>query len=556
MEAYQVYEEWLQNPLINDGDKTYLESIKKEERLIEELFYRNLAFGTAGMRGIIGIGTNRINVYQVAKATQAYANALNHLGINKKGIVIAYDTRNCSKEFAEEAARVLLENNIKVYLFDDICSVPELSFAVRHLSTDGGIVITASHNPKEYNGYKIYSGYGGQLVPADMEPIIEAFNKIKSFKSIQIYTGALYDHSLMVSIGKEVHEAYYKALLETSVSNDIDKSIQIVYSPIHGTGMICVPEILKRRGFVNIDIVQEQNCPDISFSTVKVPNPENEEALTMAVDLAKEKDADLVLATDPDCDRVGIAVKDNQGQYALLNGNQIGALLIDYIANAREQLPENAVMIQTVVTSSLGKKIAEDAGIEVLEVLTGFKYIGEKMTEFELKKNKSFVLGYEESYGYLTGNHARDKDAANACMLLAEIAGYYKLRGSSIYQRLTEIYNSQGYYFEKLHNMVFEGINGMEKMDRILDDLRKKPFTLIDNEPVSLTDYLNDDTGLPKENVLKYNMKSGSWIALRPSGTEPKFKIYCSAVDKTQSLSKEKCNRMLEEIVRKIETDV
>ncbi|MCG8483668.1 MAG: phospho-sugar mutase [Clostridia bacterium] len=552
MEASAVYQEWLQNPLINEGDRTYLESIKEEETLIEELFYRNLVFGTAGMRGIIGIGTNRINIYQVAKATQAYANALSQLGFNKKGIVIAYDTRNFSKEFAEEAARVLLQNDIKVYLFDDICSVPELSFAVRHLDTDGGIVITASHNPKEYNGYKIYSSYGGQLVPGDMEPIIKAFNKIESFSSIRIYSGELYDHPLMVSIGKEVHEAYYKALLKTSISDDINKNIRIVYSPIHGTGMRCVPEILKRRGFVNIDIVQEQNLPDISFSTVKVPNPENEETLTMAVNLAKKKDADLVLATDPDCDRVGIAVKDEQGRYTLLNGNQIGALLIDYIVHAG-QLPENAVMIQTVVTSGLGKNIAEAGGVEVLEVLTGFKYIGEKMTEFEQKKNKNFILGYEESYGYLSGNHARDKDAANACMLLAEMAGYYQLRGSSIYQRLTQIYHQHGYYNEKLHNITFDGIDGMNKMGKILDMLRANPFSTIDNEPVSVTDYMYDETGLPKENVLKYNMESGSWVALRPSGTEPKFKIYFSAVAETQSLSIEKCNRMLEQIVKEIE---
>lgn len=553
MEANKVYQQWLENPLINQEDKTYLESIKEKEALKKELFYRNLPFGTAGMRGEIGIGTNRINIYQVAKATQAFANVLNRTG-SDKGIAIAYDTRKFSKEFAEEATRVLLQNNIKVYLFDDITSVPELSFTVRHLNTDGGIVITASHNPKEYNGYKIYSSYGGQLVPEDMEPIIKEFSKI-DFSNINKYTQDLQKHPLMTYIGEDIHEQYYSELLKRSVNDEIDNHIKIVYSPIHGTGLQCVPEILKRRGFQNIHIVQEQNQPDPSFSTVKVPNPENEEALTMAVNLAKQKEADLVLATDPDCDRVGIAVKNEENEYLLLNGNQIGALLIDYIVNAGTCLPENAVMIQTVVTSSLGKKIAEGAGVEVLEVLTGFKYIGEKMTEYEKSKEKTFILGYEESYGFLSGNHARDKDAANACMLLAEMAGYYQHKGSSIYQRLKQIYEQYGYYQEKLHNINFKGIDGMEKMNTLLDNLRTNPFSIIDNEPVKATDYLNDDTGLPKENVLKYSMEDGSWVALRPSGTEPKFKIYVSAVAKTKEESIKKSDRMLEQIIKSTENE-
>lgn len=550
-----AYQKWLQDTLINEEDKEYLNSIMEKEALIEELFCRDLTFGTAGMRGKIGIGTNRINIYQVAKATQAYANTLNQ-SCSNKGIVIAYDTRNFSKEFAEEAARVLLKNQIKVYLFEDVCSVPTLSFAVRYLGASGGIVITASHNPKEYNGYKLYSSYGGQLVLEDMAPIIEAFNNLDSFDGIKVYRDKLDVHDLFSYIGKEVHEAYFKALLERSISDDINKDIGIVYSPIHGTGIKSVPEILKRRGFKNISIVEDQSQPDPSFSTVKVPNPENEEALEMAVGLAKQKNADLVLATDPDCDRVGIAVIDEKNQYVLLNGNQIGALLIDYIVKASGTvLPENPVMIQTIVTSGLGKKIAEASDVDVLEVLTGFKYIGEIMKDFEESQDKNFILGYEESYGFLTGQHARDKDAANACMLLAEMAGYYEKRGSSIFKRLNEIYHQYGYYTEKLHNIVFEGVDGMSRMGKILDDLREKPIKTIDDESVSITDYLYDDTGLPKENVLKYHLESGSWVALRPSGTEPKFKVYCSAVGKTQLLSVEKCKRMLEQIMKTIENN-
>lgn len=556
MDAYKVYAEWLSDPFVKTEDKEYLKSIIEDKALVEELFCRDLSFGTAGMRGKIGVGTNRINIYQVAKATQAYANHLINTGVNEAGVAIAYDTRHKSKEFAETAARVLLGNNVPVYLFEGIRSVPELSFTVRYLNTAGGIVITASHNPKEYNGYKLYSKYGGQLVPDAMMPIIDEFSKMDSFRQIKMYDQDFKQHPLFTSLGNEVDEKYYEAILKLQRNPDIKKEdIKIVYSPLHGTGMYAVPEVLKRSGFTKVYVTAEQNCIDPDFSTVNVPNPENAEALDMSIKLADKHNADIVMATDPDCDRVGIAVKEDVGKYIILNGNQIGALLIDYLIHGDGNIPENAVVIQTIVTSNLGKNIAEKAGVEVREVLTGFKYIGEMMTRFEEDKKNTFLFGYEESYGFLSGNHAQDKDAVNACLLLAEMAAFYKTQNKTVYDRLTEIYEQFGYYFEYLYNITFEGIDGMAKMDNILSKIRNHPLREIDGEKVTVTDYLMDNTGLPKENVLKFNMESGSWVALRPSGTEPKFKIYFSCVDKSMQKSEEKCQRIKTEILTKLITN-
>ncbi len=546
----ETYDQWIKDPFIDEEDKKTLQSIKENKTLIEELFYQDLSFGTAGMRGKIGIGTNRINKYQVAKATQAFSAHLNASGVGDAGIVIAYDTRHKSREFAETAAKVFLGNNISVYLFKDVRPVPELSFAVRYLKTAGGIVITASHNPKTDNGYKLYSDYGGQLVPEDMRPIIKAFSDIDSFNKIKIYKGNLKTHSLYSEVGDEIDEAYYKEVLKLRTGTRVDKEVKIVYSPLHGTGITCVPEILRRSGLNNLNIVEEQNNRDSNFSTVKAPNPENKEALDMSLILAKKIDADLVMATDPDCDRVGIAVRDQKRNYLLLNGNQIGALLLDYLIQYSAHIPEKAVMIQTVVTSNLGKRIAESAGIEVMEVLTGFKYIGEKITQFEKQQSNAYIFGYEESYGYLSGTHARDKDAVNACLLLAEMAACYKLQGKTIYDRLAELYEQFGFYYEILHNVRFDTVNGMEKMRKILTKLRENPLSEIDGEIVSITDYLKDETGLPEENVLKYKMKSDSWVAIRPSGTEPKLKLYFSSVAKSEKEAKEKCERMKQEITK------
>ncbi len=549
MDYREVYEKWMGDSFIDKKDREILQSIKEDGDLIKELFYKELSFGTAGMRGKIGIGTNRINKYQIAKATQAYANHLNERGLGDSGIAIAYDTRHKSKEFAEIAARVLLENKIRVYLFKDIRPVPQLSFTVRYLNTAGGIVITASHNPKEYNGYKLYSDYGGQLVPDDMAPVIKAFFDIKSFDQIKIYKGNLQNHPLFSFTGKEIDEPYIQELLKLGTCAESEKDIKIIYSPIHGTGMTCVPEVLKRSGFINVYIVKEQNTLDPDFSTVKVPNPENKEALDMSLNLARKIDADLVMATDPDCDRVGIAVKDENGKFLLLNGNQMGALMTDYIIRHRPHMPEDAVIIQTIVTSNLGKKIALQAGIEVMEVLTGFKYIGEKISQFEREQSKTFIFGYEESYGFLSGTHARDKDAVNACLLLAEMAACYKMKGKSIYERLNEIYKQYGFYYELLHNIRFDTVDGMDRMKNILTKLRENPLSEIDGERIIITDYLYDDTGLPRENVLKYQLESDSWVAIRPSGTEPKLKIYFSAVGQSRASAEKKCERMKNEIL-------
>lgn len=548
MEPMVEYYKWWGNPFLTDEEKAYLKSIENDENLIEELFYQDLSFGTGGMRGIIGVGTNRINGYQVARATQAYANALvkKHHGRVNKRVAVGWDTRKLSDEFGDVAIRVLLGNGIAVAAFKAPKPVPEMSFAIRELNLEGGILITASHNPKEYNGYKLYSDYGGQLTPEDMEPIIEEFKNIQEFNQIRKYVGYLRLNSIMNKIGPGIDIRFQERVCTLAIKKDeeIDREMGIVYSALHGTGAYCVPQVLEKRGFENVFLVEEQMEPDPEFSTVAIPNPEDHNALKMAIDLAVEKDAEIVLATDPDCDRVGIGVRAEDGTYQPLTGNQIGALLIDYILKYRKDIPENPIIVQTVVTGGLGKKIARKAGVEVREVLTGFKYIGQLMTKLEEEGGGSFIFGYEESYGCLSGTHARDKDAANACMLLAEMAAFYKKQGTTILKRLAEIYEEYGYFADQIENIAFTGVGGMDQMKGVMDRVRAAKPTALSGNAVSMTDFLNDDTGLPKENALKFELEDGSFAALRPSGTEPKLKMYFSCSGSSMEAAEQLCGAL------------
>lgn len=553
MEPMVEYYRWRKNPFLTEEEKEYLKSIEEDEKTIEELFYQDLSFGTGGMRGVIGVGTNRINRYQVARATQAYCNALvkKFGGRVEKRVAVGYDTRNRSEEFADVAVRVLLGNGVAVAAFKGPKPVPEMSFVIRELGLEGGILITASHNPKEYNGYKLYSNYGGQLVPDDMEPIIEEFGKIQEFRQIRSYVGHLRINSIMNKIGPGLDNRFQDRVCSLAIhqGEEIDLEMGVVYSALHGTGAFCVPQVLEKRGFENVWLVEEQMEPDPAFSTVAVPNPEDHNALKMAIDLAKEKGAEIVLATDPDCDRVGIGVRDENGDFRTLTGNQIGALLIDYILRYKKDLPADPVMVQTVVTGGLGKKIAKKAGVDVREVLTGFKYIGELMTEMEQGGKGNFIFGYEESYGCLSGTHARDKDAANACMLLAEMAAFYKKNGTTILKRLSEIYDEYGYFADQIENIAFTGVGGMDRMKAVMAKVREGRPASLAGKAVTMTDFLNDETGLPKENALKFELEDGSFAALRPSGTEPKLKMYFSCSGGSMAEAEQLCSDLKKDLL-------
>ena len=542
MDAKMEYMKWQRNRFLSDEEMAYLKSIRGDDELIEELFGRDLTFGTAGMRGIMGVGTSRMNNYQVARATQAFANNLIRKAGGRvgKGVAVAFDTRKMSESFSDTVARVLLGNGIGTAIFTSPKSVPQLSFAIRYLELEGGIMITASHNPKEYNGYKIYNSCGSQMVPEDMKSIIREFNNIQNFSQIHPYVGYLRLNSIHRKVGISNDYKFLNAVLKTAVSDDIDKDMGIVYSALHGTGFSCVPEILKERGFKNLYFVKEQMEPDGDFPTVELPNPEDQRALEMAINLAKEKSAEIVLATDPDCDRAGAAVRERDGEYKILTGNQTGALLLDYIVRFKKDMPENPLMVQTVVTGGLGKDIAEKAGVAVRETLTGFKYIGEIMNECEEKGDMNFIFGYEESCGCLAGTHARDKDGAGACMLLAEMAAYYRKHGYSVTDRLQELYEEFGYFDESVSSISFTGAEGMYEMAEVMNRVRNADISSLAGESVKITDYLNDETGLPKENALKIEFADGSFAAVRPSGTEPKLKVYFSVKGESREAAAER----------------
>lgn len=579
MDFMKKYNLWLESQEVDNETKKELLSIKDNVAEIEDRFYKDLEFGTGGLRGKIGAGTNRMNKFTVAKATQGLATvtgdgspvtgdgslSLDGFSSDREPspvtCVIAYDSRHKSAEFAKTAALVLAANGIKAYIFEGLRPTPELSFAVRYLKAHVGIVITASHNPREYNGYKAYGADGGQLVPKAANKVIEKVNEVKDFSCVRtIGEQEAFDKRLINIIGKEIDDVYIEKVKALSLREDINKNINIVYTPLHGTGNIPVRRVLKELGYSNVYVVKEQELPDPNFSTVSYPNPEDPKAFKLAIELAEKVNGDIILGTDPDCDRVGVVVKDNNGEYIILNGNQTGALLLDYILSNRRKIPSNAVVIKTIVTSELGRVIAKHYGVETIDTLTGFKYIGEKIKQFEYSKEFSFQFGYEESYGYLTGTFVREKDAVIASMLICEMAAYYKTKGLNLYQALIKLYERFGYYAEKLFSINLEGIEGKRKIDSIMDSFRKDYPKQIESLKIArANDYMTGDGslshfGLPKENVLKFIFEDGSWYALRPSGTEPKLKVYLSANGKSYYIAYNKLKNIEMELKKRMDS--
>lgn len=539
----ESYEKWLASDALDAAAKDELIAVKDDAKELEDRFYRGLEFGTAGMRGVLGIGLNRINIYNVRQASYGVAVYVNKEGAEaaKKGVLIGYDTRIMSREFAEETAKVLAKAGVKVYLFDTVHSVPEVSFGIRELGCAAGVMITASHNPKEYNGYKVYGPDGGQLPPEAVQTVIDAMDSIDIFDVEYTSLDEAMASGMVEVVGPELNEKFLQVVQTQQQNPEAVKAVadtfKLIYTPFHGTGSRPVKEILKRIGFKNVLVVKEQDTEDGNFPTVKSPNPENKEGFTLAIEMAKENDVDVIIGTDPDCDRVGIVVRDAEGQYRTLTGNQTGALLVDYILRSKQEkgiLPANGMVIKTIVTTELAAAIAKSYGAECMSLLTGFKYIGEKMTDFQKKGNYTYMIGFEESYGYLVGNHARDKDGVVASMLIAEMAAYYATKGKSLYEALQDIYKKHGVYVEKTMSYTMPGKDGMEKMAAILSGLRENPPTSVNGmDIVKTTDYkestvmLPDNTELPKANVLRYDLSDGkTYFIVRPSGTEPKIKLY------------------------------
>ena len=562
MSYKDIYNEWIESSYFDEDTKDELRGIADDENEIKERFYKSLEFGTAGMRGIIGAGTNRMNIYTVRKATRGVCRYIEKKfgeeGKNR-GVVIAHDSRRMSREFCEEAAATLAAYGIRAFVFDSLRATPMLSFAIRHLNCQMGIVITASHNPKEYNGYKVYGSYGGQICVDEANEIIDEVNSIESLGDIKVGSFDSYLESGMITVLDDgVDNAFNEAVLsqvrdKKMVSENGDK-LRIIYTPIHGTGNVPVRRALKDAGFTDVAVVKEQELPDTEFSTVEYPNPEEKAVFNIAIDMAKESNADLIIGTDPDCDRVGIVVRDNNGEYIVLNGNQTGAIIVNYLfskMNETSNIPEKPVVIKTIVTSELGAAIAEHYGAEVVNTLTGFKFIGEKIHEYEDFGSvvKNFVIGYEESYGYLVGTHARDKDAVVASLILSEAALYYKLKGMNLYDALMEIYDKFGYYKEALKSITLKGIDGVEKIAEIMKSFRNDDISSIAGVKVDRKlDYKEGIDGLPKADVLKFVLEDNSWIAIRPSGTEPKIKFYFGVCGDNEVESDKKVNILKEYI--------
>lgn len=518
MSYKEEYKKWLS--AVNPEEKAELEALNESE--IEDSFYRDLEFGTGGLRGVMGPGTNRMNVYIVRRATQGLANEILSAGDDKAkmGVVIAYDSRNNSKRFASECASVLCANGIKTYLFDSLRPTPELSFAVRYLGCFRGIVITASHNPKEYNGYKVYGEDGGQIPPHTAEKILGFINSTDVFKDVKTS-----DNPDYISIGDKIDNEYIKAVKAESSGVKIPDGFKVVYTPIHGSGNLLVRSILKEIGVNNLFVVPEQEQPDGNFPTVKSPNPENSEAFDIAVRYAKEQNADLIFGTDPDSDRIGVVVKTSGGDYKVLNGNQTGSILCEYIlrkAKENEKLPQNAAIIKTIVTTEMARAIADSFGVYTEDVLTGFKFIGEKIKEYEQSGSHTYMFGFEESYGCLKGTYARDKDAVVGAMAITEAAADYKARGMSLYEGLEMLYKKYGYFAEKLETITLKGIDGQKQIKEIMKRFRTEKLPV---KVIKTLDYSTGIDGLPKSDVLKYFTENG-WFAVRPSGTEPKIKLY------------------------------
>jgi phosphoglucomutase len=549
---------WLEFVGLDAVLQNQLEELKKDEKQLEEAFYKNLEFGTGGMRGEIGVGTNRMNIYTVRKASAGLAAYIEYHGAEAKqrGVVIAFDSRHKSPEFAMEAAKTLATKGIKTYVFDELRPTPELSFALRYLNAFSGIVITASHNPPEYNGYKVYGSDGGQLTPKHADIVITKVNEIENELLIEVGSEEdLKAAGLIKTIGTEIDLVYIEKLKtiseNPSLANETD--IKVVFTPLHGTANKPVRKALDALGYKNVTVVLEQELPDPEFSTVKSPNPEEHAAFELAIRDGKKIGADLLIATDPDADRLGIAVLNPEGEYVVLTGNQTGALLLNYLLSQKREkgtLPENGVVLKTIVTSEIGRKIAADYHLETVDVLTGFKFIAEKINEYEATGNRKFLFGYEESYGYLIGDFARDKDAVQAALLATEVCAFYKKQDMSLYEGLMQVFDRYGYYQEGLRSLTLKGKEGAEIIDKLLASFRSEPITNLGTLTTSVTeDYLTsirlinkqeEKITLPKSNVLKYSFADGSWVCLRPSGTEPKVKFYFGVNSGSLEESKEK----------------
>lgn len=574
MEYRESYEEWLRNPYFDEATKEELRSIGDDDNEIKERFYRELEFGTAGLRGVIGAGTNRMNIYTVRKATQGLANYIIKNNGQEKGVAIAYDSRHMSPEFADEAARCLAANGIKAYIFESLRPTPELSYAVRRLGCIAGINITASHNPPEYNGYKVYWEDGAQITPPHDKGIMDEvkavtdYNTVKTMDREEAKTAGLYE-----VIGEEVDDGYIAELKKQVIHQDsinaVGRDLKIVYSPLHGTGNIPARRILKELGFTNVYVVKEQELPDGEFPTVSYPNPEAKEAFELGLKLAKEVDADLILATDPDADRLGVYVKDTaSGEYKVLTGNMSGCLLADYEIGQRKALyglPDDGFLIKTIVTSNLADAIAKGYDIGLIEVLTGFKYIGQQILKFETTGKGTYLFGFEESYGCLIGTHARDKDAIVATMALCEAAAYYRTQGKTLWDAMLDMYERYGYYKDDIQSITLKGIEGLQKIQQIMDTLRKNPPAEIGGYTVlKARDYQADTikdtatgevtkTGLPSSNVLYYDLSDDAWVCVRPSGTEPKVKFYYGIKGNSLADAEEKSAKLGKEVLAMID---
>lgn len=575
MEYREKFEGWLSNPYFDENTKDELRSIAEDDNEIKERFYKDLEFGTAGLRGIIGAGTNRMNIYTVRKATQGLANYIMKNGGQAKGVAIAYDSRRMSPEFADEAALCLAANGIKAYVFESLRPTPELSYAVRTLGCIAGINITASHNPPEYNGYKVYWEDGAQITPPHDKGIMDEveavtdYNTVKTMGLEEAKKAGLYE-----VIGQEVDDGYIAKLKKQVIHQDsidaVGKELKIVYSPLHGTGNIPARRILKELGFENVYVVKEQELPDGEFPTVSYPNPEAKEAFEHGLALAKEVDADLVLATDPDADRLGVYVKDaKSGEYKVLTGNMSGCLLADYEIGQRKEvsgLPDDGYLIKTIVTSNLADAIAKGYDIGLIEVLTGFKYIGQQILGFETTGKGTYLFGFEESYGCLIGTYARDKDAIVATMALCEAAAYYKTKGKTLWDAMVDMYDKYGYYKDDIQSITLKGIEGLQKIQEILETLRKNPplevggykvLKVRDYQADTIKDVATGDvaqTGLPTSNVLYYDLTDDAWLCVRPSGTEPKVKFYYGIKGSSLKDADEKSSKLGEEVLSMINT--
>ncbi|MCY7771163.1 phospho-sugar mutase [Bacillus haynesii] len=567
------YERWKNKENLDSELKSLLLKAEGNEKELEDCFYKKLEFGTAGMRGEIGPGPNRMNVYTVRKASAGLAAYIGANGeeAKKRGVVIAYDSRHKSPEFAMEAAKTLAENGVQTYVFDELRPTPELSFAVRELNAFAGIVITASHNPPEYNGYKVYGEDGAQLPPADADKLIAFVNAIEN--ELEIEAGdeaALTEKGLIKMIGEDIDQAYLDKLTSISVNPDLAKEteVKVIFTPLHGTANKSVRRGLKALGYEHVTVVPEQELPDPDFSTVSSPNPEEHAAFEYAIRLGEEKGADILIGTDPDADRLGVAVKDQEGRYVVLTGNQTGALLLHYLLSQKQQkgtLPDNGVVLKTIVTSEMGRDIAASFGLDTIDTLTGFKFIGEKIKQFEASGEYAFQFGYEESYGYLIGDFARDKDAVQAALLAVEVCAFYKKQGKSLYDGLLELYKSFGFYREGLKSLTLKGKEGAEQIAAILSTFREQPpLSIAGKDVVSAEDYLTgkrtllkenktETIDLPKSNVLKYFLEDGSWFCLRPSGTEPKVKFYFAVKGRTNEDSEALLHQLTDEVMKKID---